>query len=301
LQTTANLTRIFPLYIFVQADYLYYENGAKIVGFRYNAWGTFNTDKANTTVCTDLFLRASLFRYRGYIYDYETNFYYLQSRYYDPEIGRFINADDISYLGDGTPISYNLFSYCGNNPVMGYDPTGHWDWRKITDKLVTIGIALASVAVGVAVGVAVTATTKGSVSSGIAAGVAAGVGTNAVLNNAVNAAYYTFSDNEVSFEESEKLGSQYARDGYLTRWDRLDYARYKTQGASYLGGGWAYYSEYSIHMYGWLLTKSAFGNPEHPLYDIAESSHYANIDVGRIDSRPEIKIPTILYGVFGGF
>ena len=55
--------------------------------------------------------------------------YYLQSRYYDPELGRFINADTVDYLGaDGKLISYNLFAYCGNNPVMGYDPTGHWDW-----------------------------------------------------------------------------------------------------------------------------------------------------------------------------
>jgi hypothetical protein len=44
-------------------------------------------------------------------------------------MGRFINADNTAYLGaDGTLLSYNLFAYCGNNPVMGYDPTGHWDW-----------------------------------------------------------------------------------------------------------------------------------------------------------------------------
>ena len=66
---------------------------------------------------------------RSYVYDEETGLYYLQSRYYDPEIGRFINADDIAYLGaGGTLLSYNLFAYCGNNPVMGYDPAGHWDW-----------------------------------------------------------------------------------------------------------------------------------------------------------------------------
>ena len=53
------------------------------------------------------------FRYRGYCYDTETGLYYLNSRYYDPAIGRFINADDTAYLGaDGTPLSYNLFAYC---------------------------------------------------------------------------------------------------------------------------------------------------------------------------------------------
>lgn len=51
--------------------------------------------------------------------------YYLQSRYYDPETGRFINSDDISLLGaDGTPLSYNLFSYCKNNPTNNFDASG---------------------------------------------------------------------------------------------------------------------------------------------------------------------------------
>ena len=65
------------------------------------------------------------FRYRTYYYDNETWFYYLQSRYYDPAIGRFINADDIDLLNaDGTPLSCNLFAYCMNNPIMRQDPTG---------------------------------------------------------------------------------------------------------------------------------------------------------------------------------
>ena len=65
------------------------------------------------------------FRYRSYYYDTETGFYYLQSRYYDPAIGKFINADDISYLGaDDELTGYNLYSYCGNNPVMYADPEG---------------------------------------------------------------------------------------------------------------------------------------------------------------------------------
>ena len=78
----------------------------------------------------------------------ESGFYYLQSRYYDPELGRFINADDAAYLGaDGTPLSYNLFAYCGNNPVMGYDPTGHWDWGGVVAGLAMIAASVAAVAV----------------------------------------------------------------------------------------------------------------------------------------------------------
>ncbi len=72
-------------------------------------------------------------RYRGYYYDTETGFYYLQSRYYDPLMHRFINPD--SYAGTGQGIlGYNMFTYCGNNPVRRVDCTGcgwlsdAWNW-----------------------------------------------------------------------------------------------------------------------------------------------------------------------------
>ena len=65
------------------------------------------------------------FRYRGYVYDTESGLYYVSSRYYDPEIGRFINADDVDLLGaNGDFASLNLFVYCGNNPVSREDPSG---------------------------------------------------------------------------------------------------------------------------------------------------------------------------------
>ena len=66
------------------------------------------------------------FRYRGYYYDEETGLYYLQSRYYDPEVGRFINADEIDLLGaDGSLTGYNLFIYCGNSPSCASDRNGY--------------------------------------------------------------------------------------------------------------------------------------------------------------------------------
>jgi len=62
-----------------------------------------------------------------YISPAETELYYLQSRYYDPEVGRFINGDDIAFLGaDGTMLSNNLFAYCKNNPVLGTDDSGNF-------------------------------------------------------------------------------------------------------------------------------------------------------------------------------
>ena len=71
------------------------------------------------------------FRYRGYVYDQETGLYYLQTRYYDPELGRFISADDLSCLGAGGELlGCNLFAYCGNNPVNRTDPDGT-DWQDV--------------------------------------------------------------------------------------------------------------------------------------------------------------------------
>jgi len=82
------------------------------------------------------------FRYRTYYYDNETWFYYLQSRYYDPTIGRFINADDIiAKLGNvqGT----NMFTYCMNNPVNMSDSSGNWPLLA-TFAAVAIGVAVSS-------------------------------------------------------------------------------------------------------------------------------------------------------------
>ena len=62
-------------------------------------------------------------RYRGYVYDEETGLYYPQSRYYDPEMGRFINADDYISTGQGL-LGNTMFAYCFNNPVVFVDNTG---------------------------------------------------------------------------------------------------------------------------------------------------------------------------------
>ena len=85
--------------------------------------------------------RANPFRYRGYYYDIETGLFYVGSRYYDPEVGRFLNADGYVSTGQGI-LSANMFAYCGNNPVMHVDPTGcisrdvHINIRQQRDKYV---------------------------------------------------------------------------------------------------------------------------------------------------------------------
>ena len=109
-----------------QGDVVGLMNGNKklVVEYIYDAWGRLISTTG--TLATTLGTNNPL-RYRGYVYDTETGLYYLQSRYYNLTWGRFINADDITYLGiDGTLLSYNLFAYCKNNPVMGCDPTGYF-------------------------------------------------------------------------------------------------------------------------------------------------------------------------------
>ena len=74
---------------------------------------------------------ANPFHYRGYYYDEETGLYYCQSRYYDPEVDRWLNADGYVSTGQGV-VGDNMFAYCGNNPANNYDFTGMF-WKEIGD------------------------------------------------------------------------------------------------------------------------------------------------------------------------
>ena len=106
---------------------IYDGNGSLVAQYVYDAWGNHKVLNANGTEMTDesFIGKVNPIRYRGYYYDEETGLYYLQSRYYDPEVGRFINADDIDYIEPETLMGCNLYAYCGNNPVMYVDPSGH--------------------------------------------------------------------------------------------------------------------------------------------------------------------------------
>ena len=99
-------------------------SGAVVVNYIYDAWGNNAvTDKDGNDV-DDGIGKLNPFRYRGYYYDDETGLYYLQTRYYDPEIGRFISQDSIEYADPETINGLNLYAYCGNNPVMRCDYAG---------------------------------------------------------------------------------------------------------------------------------------------------------------------------------
>ena len=98
-----------------------------MVQYKYNAWGGFKILDANGAEITDtthIGYKNSI-RYRGYYYNAMLGLYYLTTRYYDPETGRFTSADSIDYLAPDTINGLNLYAYCGNNPVMNVDPSGH--------------------------------------------------------------------------------------------------------------------------------------------------------------------------------
>jgi len=98
--------------------------GAQVVSYTYSTWGEV---LSITGSLASTLGQQNPYRYRGYRYDSETGLYYLQSRYYNPQWGRFLNADDSTVLGidQGNLIQYNLFAYCVNNPVNRTDSSGY--------------------------------------------------------------------------------------------------------------------------------------------------------------------------------
>ena len=107
-------------------------DGGSGASYAYDAWG-------NILAMSGTLAELNPLRYRGYVYDQETGFYYLQSRYYDPAIGRFINADNvISYAGHSL-LGCNVFAYCFNNPVNMSDDSAHWP--KFSPKTISSAIS----------------------------------------------------------------------------------------------------------------------------------------------------------------
>ena len=115
-------------------------NGTEVAYYEYDAWG-------NITTKTGTMADVNPFRYRGYYYDTETGFYYLQTRYYDPETRMFVNADNYEILDTlaSTLGQLNLYTYCNNNPIMYIDPTGE-SWKEFLGWVVIGAIAVLAVA-----------------------------------------------------------------------------------------------------------------------------------------------------------
>jgi RHS repeat-associated protein len=96
------------------------DTGAKVVEYVYDSWGRLVSTTGSMASTAGV---KNPYRYRGYRYDAEIGLYYLQSRYYDPSMKRFVNAD--GYVDTGNSVlSTNMFAYCENNPIMFSDSLG---------------------------------------------------------------------------------------------------------------------------------------------------------------------------------
>lgn len=115
-------------------------NNNIIVKYYYDAYGnTINTIDTSGINLSNI----NPFKYKSYYYDNETGWYYLNSRYYDPLIKRFITPDDVNYLGNDDSVgSYNLYSYCENNPVNKVDYNGNDAIYVVVKDFFKIGLPI---------------------------------------------------------------------------------------------------------------------------------------------------------------
>ena len=317
--------------VFGDVEEIYSAEGMLVGKYSYTAFGECEIETDENGIAT-----KNPIRYRGYYFDEETGFYYLKTRYYDPVVGRFITIDDVSYLAPDTINGLNLYAYCGNNPVMNVDPNGHFFFSALFLGLLIGGIAggivggvtaavnggniLAGIGKGLLVGAAFGAGiglgvgligVGGSMAFagggilkalGGVATIAVGIAALGIVgNNLANFIYYTFiSDGVSDLTPTSYSGVNGDDSKYLSRWDRLDYAKAQTGEKWYNWNAWRYYSEYSLHMYGWFALKEYYQEGvQSGLAGLANSVRSADVFSDRWDSRVVINILTFLFGLLG--
>ena len=128
---------------------IYNAEGEQICSYIYDAWGncTVSLESGISTLESSIANTLNPFRYRGYYLDVETGLYYLQSRYYNPNWGRFISPDnwEVTMLTLGCLTDKNLYAYCDNNPVMRVDQGGQF-WETFFD-VVSLGASIVEVCI----------------------------------------------------------------------------------------------------------------------------------------------------------
>ena len=183
------------------------EYAGLVATYEYDPWGKLLAVKdadGNAITSSGHAAIKNPLRYRGYYYDIDSGFYYLQSRYYDPQIGRFISVDN--QISNSDLASMNLFAYCGNNPVNRNDPTGEAWWHWAIGAAIVAVCAVATVATcggfaaaagavaGVACGVAASSTAA-TVAAGALLGSATALGVAAVTAASSSRSVKEFCDN----------------------------------------------------------------------------------------------------------
>ena len=200
----------FMLRLNGKTDYFYLYNGLGditglvdssnqvVVRYQYNSWGkvTSSEDTSGVSLAT-----LNPFRYRKYVFDQETGLYCLGSRYYDPEVGRFVNADDfetLTYQMDSVQ-GKNLYQYCFNNPINMQDEDGGWP-KWVTEVAIGIG--------AIVIGAAAVAATAGVKTAAISGAIGAVVGAStSVVGNRISTG---------SWKNSTQIALKGAVDGFAS-------------------------------------------------------------------------------------
>lgn len=145
------------------------KTGKVYVSYTYDDWGLPTISYIEETKGREL-SELNPFMYKGYFYDREIKMYYLNTRYYDPDLGRFINAD--SQVGSiGQTMGMNLYAYCRNNPICYADENGNWpSWAT----KVCIGVAVIAICAVVAVASVYTGGAAACLASSMLAGAVKG-------------------------------------------------------------------------------------------------------------------------------
>ena len=164
--------------------------GNAVVNYTYTAWGEI---ESITGSLADSIGQKNPLRYRGYYYDSETGFYYLQSRYYDPIVQRFLNTDNQIAGVSGEVLGYNMFAYCVNNPVNMSDHSGNcprWATIALGAVAAVAAVAVTVVTLGAAAPAAACTLTAIGMSIGASYAVASTAATVAVVATTVAVAAY---------------------------------------------------------------------------------------------------------------
>ena len=218
---------------------VYNSEGTKVVTYTYSdAWGNHTVSYYNGGNSTGV--QYNPFRYRGYYYDTDLGMYYLQSRYYDARIGRFINADGYVSTGQGLT-GNNMFAYCGNNPVNRVDPNGE-GWLGVVVLVVFLVFTLTSCHDSIAEDAAKNATPQDIFNK------------TDIYPNPNDQELMTVDSLQVVIKIDEYKGLSYDKEK-IKEYTELLANNIETEYSSYLGGNTIdraqLYGEIMLHIIGW--------------------------------------------------
>ena len=167
---TGNINKVFD------------KTGKVLVKYEYTAYGEVTKLNGDNLTTDELEVASSIkqyniYLYKGYCYDEETGLFWLSSRYYSPELCRFISPDDVEYLDPESVNGLNLYCYCYNNPISYSDPSGHLpQWAEwLIGGAVIVGLGIATVFTGGAAGVILGAAFYGAVTGAVSSAVIGGI------------------------------------------------------------------------------------------------------------------------------